>query len=216
MFEKGQLKSLGIATGLILLNVALIWVLAFTPLAGVNDLLFGTFFLLGVIVYGVMLTLGTLVAKHGVRREDTSLAVIGTLIVQFAYGMFGAGILGILPASLQAVALGATAVITTSIAILAGLVVFGTDHDFSSWGKYANYLFLGVLGVSLVGSFSPSFIALAFLLALTGFIVYLVYEIYQTKVRPGKPFLNAIGLYVAYTGVFVEILQIVVRSLMEE
>ena len=214
MFKEGQLKSLGIATGLIILNIAVMWVFGFTPLSAVNNLLFGTFLFLGVIVYGAMLTGGSWLAKKGIREEDTNKAIAGTTIVQIAYGMFGAGIITmLLDPGIQLIALGITGIVTTIIAALAGLLVFGTGHDFSSWGRYANYIFLGVLGVSFIGSFSGIFGLISFALALLGFIVYLVHQTYMTKTRPGKPFLNGIGLYVAYMGVFVEILQIVVRML---
>lgn len=217
MFEKGQLKSLGVATGLIILNIAVMWIFAFTSLSKVNNLLFDTFFFLGVIVYGALLTGGVWLARRGVRNQDTSMALGGTSLIQLAYGMFGAGILTtLLSPGLQAVALGITGIATTVIAVLSGLLVFGTGHDFSSWGKYANYIFLGVLGISFIGSFSGVFQLIAFLLALIGFIVYLIHQIYVTKTRPGKPFLNGIGLYAAFMGVFVEILQIVVHMLKEE
>lgn len=217
MFQKGQLKSLGIATGLIILNIALMWIFAFTPLSAVNDLLFDTFFALGVIAYGAMLTGGLWLAKSGIRNQNTNLAIGGTGLIQIAYGMFGAGILSILLSpQLQGVALLITGIITTLIALFSGLLVFGTNHDFSSWGKYANYIFLGVLGISFIGSFSGPFILVAFLLALIGFIVYLIHQIYMTKTRPNTPFLNGIGLYTAYMGVFVEILQLVVRMLADE
>ncbi|MFB6209728.1 MAG: hypothetical protein ABEJ56_06370 [Candidatus Nanohaloarchaea archaeon] len=215
MFQEGQLKSLGVAVGLILLNIGVMWVFAFTPLSGVNDLLFGTFFFLGVIVYGAMLTGGQWIARKGIRSDDTGKAVIGTGIVQLAYGMFGAGILGFLSVSTQALALEITAAATSLIALVCGLLVFGTDHDFSNWDRYATYLFLGVMGISLIGSFSAPFILLAFVLAILGFIAYLIHQIYITKTRPGRAFLNGIGLYVAYMGVFVQILQIVVRMLIE-
>lgn len=214
MFEQGQLKSLSIASGLVLLNVAVMWIFAFTPLAGINNLLFGSFFLLGVIVYGAMLTGGTVLAKRGVSSEKTGLAIAGVTLVQIAYGLFGAGALGLLPVNLQATALIITGVVTTGIAILSGILVFATGHDFSNWGGYANYIFLGVLGISLIGSFTPAITILAFGLAIIGFIVYLIHQIYMTKTRPGKPFLNGIGLYTAYMGVFVEILQIVVELLL--
>lgn len=214
MFKEGQMKSLGIATGLIILNIAVMWVFGFTPLSTVNDILFGTFLFLGVIVYGAMLTGGSWLAKNGVRDNNTNKAVAGTSIVQLAYGMFGAGIITtLLDPGLQLIALGITGVVTTGIAVLAGLLVFGTGHDFSNWGSYANYIFLGVLVVSFIGSFSGIFGLIAFTLALIGFIVYLVHQIYMTRIRPEKPFLNGIGLYVAFMGVFVEILQIVVRML---
>lgn len=216
MFEQGQLKSLGIATGLILLNIAVMWIFAFTPLSTVNNLLFEKFFLLGVIVYGALLTGGVYLAKKGVRNEKTVLAAAGTFLIQIGYGVFGAGIIGFLPVDLQAAALGLTAVATSAIAVVSGLIVFGTDHDFSSWGRYANYIFIGVILMSLLGSFSGSFILLAFTLALTGFIVYLIHEIYMTKTRPRKPFLNGIGLYTAFMGVFVQILQLIVEMLIAE
>jgi hypothetical protein len=216
MFQEGQLKSLGVATGLIVLNIAIMWVFAFTPVSAVNNLLFDTFFLLGVVVYGAMLTGGVWLAKKGVRNNETGMALGGTGLIQAAYGMFGAGIIGFLPVELQAAALGITGVITTVIAVLSGLLVFGTGHDFSSWGKYANYIFLGVVGIALIGSFSGIFQIISFFLALIGFIVYLIHQIYMTKTRPGTPFLNGIGLYTAYMGVFVEILQIVVQMLAEE
>lgn len=217
MFKDGQLKSLGIATALIILNIALMWIFAFTPLSALNNMLFDTFFFLGVIVYGAMLTGGLWLAKKGIRNKNNSQAIGGTALIQIAYGLFGAGILSmVLAPATQAIALAITGVITTLIAIFSGLLVFGTSHDFSSWGKYANYIFLGVLGISFVGSFSGPFVIIAFFLALIGFIVYLIHQIYVTKTRPNTPFLNGIGLYTAYMGVFVEILQLVVRMLADE
>ena len=214
MFQEGQLKSLGIATALIILNIAVMWIFAFTPLAAVNELLFGTFLFLGVIVYGALLTGGVWLARKGVRNGDKTQALAGTSIIQLAYGMFGAGIIGMLSASIQATALGLTGVVTTVIAVFSGLLVFGTDYDFSSWGQYANYIFLGVLGVSFIGSFSGIFALISFTLALIGFIVYLIHQIYVTKTRPSTPFLNGIGLYTAYMGVFVQILQMIVEMLL--
>ena len=216
MFQEGELKSLGIATGLIILNIAVMWIFAFTPLAMINDILFDTFFLLGVIVYGLLLSGGLYIAKKGIRNENTGLAVSGTALIQIAYGIFGAGILGFVAPGIQALAIAITGVVSVAIAVLAGLLVYGTGHDFSSWGRYANYIFLGVLGFSLIGSFSPALIIFAFTLALIGFIVYLIHEIYNVKTRPGKPFLNGIGVYTAFMGVFVQILQLVVQMLMEE
>jgi hypothetical protein len=217
MFQKGQLKSLAVATALIVLNIAVMWIFAFTDLAAINNLLFGSFFLLGVLVYGAMLTGGVHLAKKGVRNQNSSLAIGGTSLIQLAYGTFGAGILSVfISPQLQLIALAITGAVTTAIAVLSGLLVFGTNHDFSGWGRYANYIFLGVLGVSFIGSFSPTLTILAFGLALIGFVVYLIHEIYVTKTRPETPFLNGIGLYTAYMGVFVEILQLVVRMLAEE
>lgn len=214
MFQQDQIKSLLIATGLILFNIGLMWVFAFTPLSKINDLLFGTFFLLGVIVYGAMLSIGIWLAKKGFKEGNKSLAISGTGLTQLAYGIFGAGILSMaLSPQIQGLALLITAIASGIIALGSGLLVFGTGHDFSNWGRYANYIFLGVLGISFIGSFTPVVIVIAFLLALIGFIVYLIHQIYMTKTRPGRPFMNALGLYAAFMGVFVEILQIVIRLL---
>lgn len=215
MFQRAEMKSLAVATGLVLLNIAVMWAFAFTPLAAANEILFGTF-IIGVVVYGAMLTAGTYIARRGVRNDDRKMALGGTALVQFAYGTFGAGIISMLSPSVQGLALGVTAVVTTLIAVACGLAVFGTDHDFSSWGQYASYIFLGVLGISFIGTFSAALTILAFFMALIGFIVYLVHEIYQVKVKPGQPFMNGIGLYVAYMGVFVQILQMVARMFLEE
>ena len=211
--RRDQIKSLGISTALILLNIAVMWGLSFTVFSTFNDLLFGEFFLLGVVVYGALLSGGVWLARKGIRSDDVGKAAIGTVLIQAGYGIFGAGIIGSLSAEFQAVVLGVTAAVTAALSIGAGLLVFGTDHDFSKWGRYANYLFLGVLGVSIVGSFSPMFIGIAFVMALLGFILYLVHEVYQVKIKPGRPVLNAIGLYTAFMGVFVQILQIIVELL---
>ncbi|MBC5793552.1 MAG: hypothetical protein H8Z69_06005 [Nanohaloarchaea archaeon] len=217
MFNQDQLKSLGIATGLILLNIGIMWMFVFTPLSGINDLVFGFNFFVGVLVYGALLSGGLWISRSGIKTENIKKAVAGTGLVQLGYGIFGAGILTMLVSpGLQAAALGITAVASSVIALLSGLLVYGTGHDFSSWGKYANYMFLGVLGISFLGSFSGTAVMIAFVLALLGFIVYLIHQIYVTKTRPGTPFLNAIGLYTAFMGVFVEILQLVVQMLADE
>ena len=212
--REDQLKSLGVATGLVLLNVVVMWLFGFTPLSRVNDILFGTFFFLGVVVYGALLTAGTWLARKGVKQGDMRKAVSGTGMIQLSYGMFGAGIItALLSPQLQLVALLITGAVTTAIALLCSILVYATGHDFSNWNRYSNYIFLAVLAIALVGSFSGIFATISFFLALTGFIVYLVYEIYTVKIRPNKVYLNAIGLYVAYMGVFVHILQLVIRML---
>ncbi len=217
MFQDGELKSLGVGTGLVALNIIVMLMFAATPLSTVNDILFGKFFFLGVIVYGVLLSGGVYIAKRGIRQENFGIAAAGTGLIQLGYGVFGAGIISLLvsPAA-QVTAIAITGAISVVIALLSGLLVYGTGHDFSSWGRYANYIFLGVLGISLIGSFSGIFTLLAFGLALIGFIVYLIHELYRVKTRPGKPFLNGIGVYTAFMGVFVQILQLVVQMMAEE
>lgn len=214
MFQEGELKSLGIAAGLIGLNIAVMWIFAFTPLSAVNDLLFGAFFFLGVIVFGAMLTVGLYIARKGIGEEDKGLSIAGISIIQIAYGVFGAGIIGMLSPQLQGLVIIITGLICVGITILAGLLVYGTGYDFSNWDRYTNYIFLAVLGLSFIGSLTPTLIAVVFFLALTGFIVYLIHQIYMIKTRPGQPYMNGLGIYTAFMGVFVQVIQLVIEMLL--
>ncbi|WEL23004.1 Bax inhibitor-1 family protein [Candidatus Nanohalovita haloferacivicina] len=207
-----ELKSIGLSAGLILINIAVMWVFAFTPLSTISNIVFSTF-ILGVIFYGALLTGGVYLAKKGIRNNQTKQAWLGTAILQITYGIFGAGILGMIGPRTQMIALAATAIITTAITVISGLLVYLTEHDFSSWQRYSNYLFMGVLGISFIGTFSRGLIIVAFALALAGFLTYLVYEIWDMKQRPSNVYLNGIGIYVAFMGVFVQILQIVIEML---
>lgn len=214
MLDGNELKSIGLSTGLILLNVGLMGVIAYTPVAGLLDIMF-SYAIVGIIFFGVLLTGGNYLAERGIKRDDLGLSLMGAGILQFAYGSFGGGLIAGLEPQVQGVALGITAVVTTLIAVFAGAVVYGTNRDFSSWGSYASYLFLGVLGFGFLGTLIPQLLILAFICALLGFIVYLVHEIWEMRSRPKKVYLNAVGIYVAYMGVFIQVLQIVLRLLSE-
>ncbi|QKQ98616.1 hypothetical protein GKQ38_03785 [Candidatus Nanohaloarchaea archaeon] len=207
-----ELKSIGLSAALILANIAVMWVFAFTPLSQISEIVF-THLILGVIFYGILLTAGVHLAKSGIRNSDSKKAWTGTGVLQFAYGIFGAGVLSMVGPKTQALALGATAVITTGITVISGLAVYLTDHNFSSWQRYSNYLFMGVFLMALIGTFTAPLAILAFILALLGFITYLVYEIWDMKQRPSSIYLNGIGIYVAFMGVFVQILQLVIEMM---
>ena len=210
-----ELKSIGLSTGLILINVVIMAAVAVTPLSQLTNILFSVA-IIGMVVFGAGLMLGRWLAKKGIKQDNTGLAIAGTAILEITYGIFGGGILALVPASMFPLALGITAVITTAIAVAAALLVYGTGRNFRSWGKYSNYLFMGAFGTGLIGSAFPPLLLLTFILALIGFIVYLVYEIWRMKQRPGRVIMNGIGIYIAYMGVFVEILQIVISMLAEE
>lgn len=212
---KREYKSMGFSILLILLNIGVMAGLVFTPLSGVLEYVF-QYLILGVLFFGALLTGGVYIAKRGIRNDNRPLAGLGVIILQFAYGVFGAGILSLVPARLFPIILGITLVITTGIALLAGALVYLTGKDFSKWGMYANYIFLGVIGVSLFGTFLPAFEIIAFSLALLGFFVYLVYEIHILRNTDQNPYMNGVGIYVAFMGVFIEILQLVVRMYLEE
>lgn len=215
MINSDEMKSIGLSSGLILLNILLMAVMAVTPARAFTNFAF-QIPVVGVIVFGALLTGGVYLAKKGIRNDNSSTAIGGTAILQVAYALFGAGIIGFLPQSVYGTVLGATAVITTVIAVLSGLLVYGTNHDFSGWRRYSNYMFIGVFVFALIGSLTPTVLVIAFLLALAGFITYLVYEIWEMKQRPGKVYLNSIGIYVAFMGVFVQILQLVIEMYLED
>lgn len=208
--EINEIKSIGISAFLVALNIGLMMVFSLTALASIVGIAF-RYPIVGILVYGAMLTIGTAMAKKGVRKSNFGMAIGGASLLQFAYGTFGAGILAFLSIGAQATVLGITAAVTTIIAIAAGLLVYGTGKDFSSWRKYASYLFLGVIGFGFIGTAVPGLIIIAFVLALLGFLVYLVYEIWDMKRSPENVYLNGIGIYVAFMGVFVHILRIVIE-----
>lgn len=210
-----ELKSIGVSAGLIFANVLLMALIALTPLSMITDYLF-SIPIVGMVIFGAGLMLGRYLAKKGLKEDSTNMAVAGAGLLQLTYGIFGGGILSIVSAGAFPLVLGITAIVTTGIAVLAALLVYGTGKNFRSWGRYSNYLFMGAFGTGLIGSFFPPLLLLTFILVLVGFIVYLVFEIWRMKQRPGRVLMNGIGIYIAYMGVFVEILQIVISLLADE
>lgn len=210
-----ELKSIGVSAGLIFVNVLIMAVIAVTPLSMITDFLF-SIPIVGMVIFGAGLMIGRYLARKGLKEDSTGLAVIGAGILELTYGVFGGGILSIVSTGAFALVLGITAVVTTGIAVLAALLVYGTGRNFRSWGRYANYLFMGAFGTGLIGSAFAPLLLLTFVLVLIGFIVYLVYEIWRMKQKPGRVLMNGIGIYIAYMGVFVEILQIVISMLADE
>lgn len=213
--RNNEIKSIGLSTALVLLNIGFIALLALTPAKQFTNMAF-SIPIVGVLVFGALITGGVYIAKNGIREDSNSKAYLGTAILQVAYGVFGAGIIGFLSPELHLTVLTVTAAVTAAITVLSGLVVYGTGHSFRNWGRYSSYMFLGVLGISLIGSLSPGILIIAFLLALGGFITYLIYEIWEMKQKPGNVYLNAIGIYVAFMGVFVQILQIIAEMYLRE
>ncbi len=211
--ETGEIKSIGLSTGLIVANIGLMWVFLFTPLREINSFVFD-FLIIGMLFYGALLTVGNWLGKRGVRQADYGMAILGVLILEFAYAMFGAGVLyllGTTDSSLIMTVLGITFGVTLGITLIAAFAVYWTDRDFSRFRTYSAYAFLAALGAGFVGSFSGVFALFTFFLVLLGFLLDLVYEIWHMKQKPRNVYLNSIGIYVAFMGVFVEILRLVVE-----
>ena len=89
-----------------------------------------------------------------------------------------------------------------------------SDTDFDHYGKIATGAFLVGLVAILAGSFIPIVLLVGFVAIFLGFVFRLGYEMWEIRENHGlNTAMQAIGLYVAVAGVFVHILQLVVRAL---
>ena len=207
-------KVVGLATGLMLVNVLLMYVLVATPLAIVNQYLFSAP-IVGALVYGAALIAGEWIAERGIENGSSALAFGGMALLQLAFGTFGAGVLSFLPRGLQLPAIAITAAVTAVVTLLIATYVYARSKDFDSWSTYANVSFIGGLVTVGIGTFVlPVLLLVGFALILLGFLLRLGWEIWRVRERPDMPVpLQAIGVYIAVMGVFVHVLQIVVRML---
>lgn len=207
-------KVVFIATALMVLNVVLMALLATTPLAAINDALFAAP-ILGVLVYGAALFVGEWVAERGVMNGNGPLALVGLAILQGAFGTFGAGVLSFAPPELRVPALAITAAVTGGLTLLLALYVYARSKSFDRWSTYSTGSFLLGIGAIALGTFVEPLLLLAgFVLILAGFLFRLGWEIWRVRERRDLPAaLAGIGVYIAAMGVFVHVLQIVLRLL---
>ena len=204
-------KVVGTAAALMTLNVLLMAAFATTPLAVVNSYLF-SIPIVGVLVYGAAIYIGERVAEKGVNAGDVAMALGGVAILQLAFGLFGAGILSFVSPQAMLPILGITAVVTALMTLAIGTYVYARSITFEHYSTWSTYAFLGGVGAILIGTFVPPVLLVGFVLIFTGFIFRLGWEIW--RIRDGRVHavsLQAIGLYVAVAGVFVHVLQIVIR-----
>ncbi|MFD1563483.1 hypothetical protein ACFR99_07970 [Haloarchaeobius amylolyticus] len=201
------------ATALMVLNVVVMYVLVATPLAAVNDYLF-SIPIVGVIAYGAAIMAGQLVAERGVKGGDTGIAFMGMVILQLAFGVFGAGVLRFAPRASQLTILVVTAIIVAVITALIAAYVYARSKTFEHWGSYANYAFIGGLVAILIGTFVAPVLLVGFVLIFLGFLLRLGWEIWKVRdQRNASVTLQTIGVYIAVAGVFVHVLQLVMRYL---
>ncbi len=219
--ERGFLLStrewgvVGGATGLMLLNVLVMYVAAATPIAAVNRIVFSVP-IVGALIYGALITGGQLVAERGFENDSMGLAMAGVVVLELAFGAFGGGVLSFLSEGVRITALAITGAIVVAMTALIGSYVYlrsGTQFD--HYGRWATYAFLAGLGAILLGTFVPAVGVAAFALIFAGFLLRLGYEMWQVRESRGRPAMQSVGLYVAVAGVFVHVLQLVVRSLAE-
>jgi len=213
-----EAQVIGGASALMAINVALMYVFVATPLATINEFLFGTAPILGVVVYGIAIIAGELIAERGVKSGDMGIAFLGVVCLQLAFGIFGAGVLVFAPAETHLTILGITAVVTALMTALISGYVYARSATFEHWGTFANFAFFGGLVVIAIGSFVlPELLLVGFVLIFLGFLLRLGYEIWEVRDnRDASIGLQTIGVYIAVAGVFVHVLQLVMRQVLSQ
>ncbi|QLG49258.1 hypothetical protein [Natrinema halophilum] len=206
-----EARVIGGASVLMVINVLLMYVLVVTPLASINEYLFALP-IVGAIVYGAAIVGGQLIAERGVEGGDTGIAFVGMVILQLAFGIFGAGVLRFAPRDAHLTILVVTAVVVAVLTAAIGAYVYARSKSFEHWGSYANYAFIGgIIGIA-VGTFVAPVLLLGFVLVFLGFLLRLGWEIWKVRdQRNASVTLQTIGVYIAVAGVFVHVLQLVMR-----
>ncbi|QKY21218.1 hypothetical protein B4589_012865 [Halolamina sp. CBA1230] len=221
--ERGFLLStrewgvVGGATGLMLLNVLVMYAAAATPLAQLNRLLFSVP-IVGALVYGALITGGQMVAERGFENDSMGLAMAGVVVLELAFGAFGGGVLSFLSEGVRITALAITGAVVVAMTALIGTYVYlRSDTQFDHYGRWATYAFGAGLVAILIATFVSVGIVgiVAFALIFAGFLLRLGYEMWEVREGRGRPAMQSVGLYVAVAGVFVHVLQIAVRMLAE-
>lgn len=209
-------QAIGGATGLMLLNVLVMYVVALTPLATVNQLLF-SIPIVGALIYGVAIAGGEMVAERGFKKDSMGVAAAGVVILELAFGMFGGGVLAFLNLSARGTALAITGGVVVLLTAGIGTYVYArSGTQFDHYGTWASYAFIGGLVAILAGTFFTPLLLLGFLCIFLGFLFRLGYEMWEIRENRGIGVsMQAVGLYIAVAGVFVHVLQIVVRMLAE-
>lgn len=196
-------------------NVLLMFLVAQTPLAAVNDLLFAVP-ILGLVVFGAALTGGNVLAERGLERGQMAMAGVGVLLLQGAYGLFGGGVLSRVAAGSRGLVLAVTLVVTVAMTVAVAAYVYLRDENFDHWSRWSLGAFVVGAVLVLVGSFLTELALLGgFLFIFLGFVLRLGYEIWHVRASydPNRSLVHALGIYVAFTGVFVHVLQIVARMM---
>jgi len=204
-----------VAAALMSVTVILMLLMSQTPLASLGLALYDLFPLLGVAVFGVFISLGRHFGMKGLLTDENQLALAGIALSVFGYGWFGGSILSPFETRIYVPAIAIAGVITIGLTLLATIIIFGTDYNFSGAGLASAVSFgIGIVLVLIISFISSPILAvIGFGFFLLGFLLDLVYEIYLTSTGRRTPVANGLGVYIAFAGVFVHILQIVLRAL---
>lgn len=217
------LTTLGVAAVLFVATLGLMVLLRGTIVASATLFLFRLSPLIGAVVFGILLTIGYNTGLEAAAQERYGPALGACALLAGTYGAFGAAILTLYAPSLTAPALVWTTGVTVAITLAAGALVYTSDRSFAGWRSGATVLMTVGLGALLVHSFAEllqlpatvlgPLLYIAFAAILLGWIAHLVYEIHMVSEEACAPAANGIGLYVGFVGVFVHVLQLVLRVL---
>jgi FtsH-binding integral membrane protein len=183
-----------------------------TPIAEAVLWLYDFGLILGVLVFGGLLGLGRKYGLKGISTDDTSLAILGSGVSVLTYALFGGAILTQYATDTYFEAILLALGVTVGITILASLYVIYTSRNLQFVERYSGYSFLVGILFALIGTFLPVVSIVAFVFFLLGFLLDLVFEIWMYTDNQRTPVANGFGIYIAFAGVFVHILQIALRS----
>lgn len=204
-------QIIGGATGLMAINVLLMYVFVVTPLAAINGYLFAVP-IIGVLVYGAAIMGGEVIAEQGIKGDNVGIATVGLLILQLAFGVFGSGVLSVAPRESQLAILGVTIIVVAVLTAVISGYVYARSKTFESWGTVANYSFIGGVVAIAIGTVFQPVLLIGFFLIFLGFLLRLGWEIWQVRdERSASIALQTIGVYIAVAGVFVHVLQLVTQ-----
>lgn len=208
-----EARIIGGASALMVINILLMYVFVVTPLAAINNYLFAVP-IIGVLVYGAAIMGGEVIAERGLKGDNGGIAVVGVVILQLAFGIFGAGVLSFAPRGSQLMILGVTAIIVAVLTAVISGYVYARSKTFESWGTVANYSFIGGVVAIAIGTIVQPVLIVGFVLIFLGFLLRLGWEVWKVRdERSASVALQTIGVYIAVAGVFVHVLQLVMRVL---
>lgn len=212
LISEEVLTALGVAGALMIMTIAGMLLIADTPLALIGMVLFGIP-IVGVIVFGILLTAGRHLGLRGLANDNPGQAVVGAFLSVGTYAWFGGLVLTPYSPALYVPAISITGVITVAISLIAAAYVYTTDKSLEHWAKYSMACFVIGLVALFIGLLFPPLLLVTFAFFLLGFLCDLVYEIWMTSNRNRSPKANGLAIYIAFAGVFVHILQLVLRIL---
>jgi FtsH-binding integral membrane protein len=209
-----SIKAAVTATVLLLVNIFLMVFMADTWISDLSSLMF-EYLIVGVLIFGALLTIGREAALRGLDRNNLPIAFVGVIILLLVYGAFGGMILSYYSEAIwmEAIYYSLGGVIISSI--IATLYVLKTDRNLNFLSKYSGIAFIIGIVAALIGTFITQVSMIAFIFFVIGFLINMVWEIWMTTTSKRSPLANGVGIYVAVTGLFVHFLQIALEMLSE-